>query len=160
MLTHERLKELLIYNPDTGLFIWQDKRGGRWAGRNAGTLHKYKGYRYIDIDGTKYMAHRLAWFFSYKVWPNDQIDHINGIRSDNKLVNLRDISQIENSQNQTRSHKNTKVGFLGVCARGEKYEARITVNRKQIQLGTFLTVERARDVYLEAKNKYHIGRNV
>jgi hypothetical protein len=93
-LSLERLKELLLFNPCTGIFTWKQKRNGRIAGyvwRN--------GYVMIKIDGVDYQASRLAWLYSYGKWPTLYIDHIDGKPSNNSMYNLRDVSHRENMNN-------------------------------------------------------------
>ena len=96
MITQYRLKELLDYNPETWIFIW--KRTNAIAGH----ADKINGYVVIWIDKKKYRAHRLVWLYMYWKFPEQLIDHINGIKTDNRLVNLRDISNRDNLQNKAR----------------------------------------------------------
>ena len=92
LLTQDGLRQLLNYDPDMGAFTWRQGRGPVRAGGVAGCLTR-KGYRRIQIDGQNYMAHRLAWLYMYGSWPPEQIDHINEIKSDNRLDNLRLANQ-------------------------------------------------------------------
>ena len=84
MLTQERLKELLHYDEETGLFTRKTRVASRMKGTISGARHN-KGYVQIMIDGDNYLAHRLAWFYVYGEWPKNQIDHINRIKTDNKI---------------------------------------------------------------------------
>lgn len=86
-LTLERVKELLNYDPETGLFSWNAKRGRCAKLAVAGSWNSY-GYRRITVDGRGYPAHRLAWLHVHGRWPQGEIDHINGIKHDNRLANL------------------------------------------------------------------------
>src|SRR5437868_3578208 len=97
-VTAERLREVLIYAPETGLFYWRGQRGGQGARCEAGTWHSH-GYRSIKIDGVAYYAHRLAWLYVHGEHPNREIDHDNGDRGDNRIVNLRQCSHAENLRN-------------------------------------------------------------
>ena len=108
----ERLKELLEYDPETGVFIWKTRRGGLKAGSVAGTKHA-NGYVRIKCDGKSYMAHRLAWLYVHGQFPEKQIDHINGLREDNRLSNLRCVSRSENQRNR-RLCKRSTSGIIGV----------------------------------------------
>jgi hypothetical protein len=108
MITQSLLKEYLDYNPITGLFTWKIAKGAR---ANIGDLagHKNKdGYIRIIIDKKGYKAHRLAWFYVHGKWPTLLIDHINRIRDDNRICNLREASAELNAQNRKkRINKNT-----------------------------------------------------
>lgn len=115
------------------------------------------GYVYIKIDGKSYMAHRLAWLDVNGEWPEVFVDHINGDRSDNRLINLRAATRELNAQNQRVAQKHNKLGILGVSPYGEKYYACIRVNGKTKYLGLHETPEVAHQAYLEAKRKYHEG---
>ena len=136
MLTQERLKHLLDYDPETGVFTRRVRTSNRiMVGQIAGTVHS-KGYLCIDIDGRKYFAHRLAWLYVHGRWPKQQIDHINGNRSDNRLCNLREASHAENQHNRRRKNKNNTSGVPGVFwnTNRRKWEARICVDGKMIRL--------------------------
>lgn len=99
-LTQARLKEILHYDPDTGIFTRRLDRGPNAPKDSvAGTPDK-NGYIVIKVDFTQYKAHRLAWLYIYGVWPNNQIDHINHIVDDNRIVNLRDVTNSENQANR------------------------------------------------------------
>lgn len=99
ILTAERLRELLTYDPETGEFRWRYTRGCRARGQIAGTV-TCLGYLTIAIDGRKYKAHRLAWLHVHGEWPYPEIDHINRIKLDNRLVNLRRATRAENNANR------------------------------------------------------------
>ncbi|MCK9994454.1 MAG: hypothetical protein Dbin4_02974, partial [Alphaproteobacteria bacterium] len=98
-LTQSRLKELLHYDPDTGVFTRrvQTSSNAR-VGDVAGCLHP-EGYRHIQIDGKRYAAHRLAWLYMTGEWPTNQLDHLNGVRDDNRWGNLREATHGQNQQN-------------------------------------------------------------
>lgn len=154
MLTQERLKELLNYNPLTGIFTRLVTSGGALKGSEVGCLTP-KGYLTVQIDGKTYRLNRLAWFYVYGVWPNIS-DHKNGIRTDNSIDNLRDLSVQANTQNQRKATKTNKSGLLGVTLLPHgRYRAQITVNKKNICLGVYGTPEEAHQVYVEAKRKLH-----
>jgi len=94
-VNHELVCSLLSYDPKTGVFL---RKYGRGATAPAGFVMP-NGYRVIRVNYHKFLAHRLAWFISYKEWPSREIDHINRDRDDNRLVNLRDVSRKQNSEN-------------------------------------------------------------
>lgn len=134
----------LIYNPTTGWFTRNGKR--------AGSSDCCKGYRQVMWNSKLYKEHRLAWFFHYGEWPNQQIDHINEIKDDNRIINLRDVCQTVNMYNKSSAYKPNKTKYLGVGVSGNKYQARIRVNKKLIYLGTFETAQQANCVYTEFKD--------
>lgn len=108
-VSEERLKELLTYKE--GVFFWNLSRGGAAKGSVAGSLNS-EGYLLVWIDKINYKCHRLAWLYTYGCWP-DNIDHINGNRSDNRIENIRSVSAHENTKNQKIRSDNTS-GFTGV----------------------------------------------
>lgn len=154
-LTAERLRELLRYDPGTGIFTWRMNRsGGTKAGDVAGS-DDGQGYVSIRIDGRAYLAHRLVWLYVYGVWPERQIDHRYGIRNDNRLSELREATNKQNQHNQRKAQGSNKSGLLGVSYSRGKPRARIRVDGKQKHLGTFDTAELAQAAYLEAKAVLH-----
>lgn len=163
-LTAERVRELLDYNPDTGVLTWiglPDYMADR-LGKEAGNVNAVSGHRFVMIDQRNYLAHRVIWLHVHGVWPNGQIDHKNGNRDDNRLDNLRDTTPTVNAQNLHGPQKNNKTGFLGVIfkpamAIGKQYEARIMANRRIHRLGYFETPEEAHEAYLAAKRQLHEG---
>lgn len=161
-LNAEKLKTLLHYEPETGIFTWRVP-SGRWgrvpAGTRAGSLNKTTGSRIVRIDGDSYLEHRLAWLYVHGVWPSECIDHINGVRSQNDIKNLRDVSHVTNGQNQRRAHPRNISGLLGVSwnARDRSWKASITVAGKNKNLGCFTTPEQAHQAYLTAKRNLHAG---
>ena len=148
-LTQNYLKECLGYNPDTGIFTRKKTQ------TTVGTLRK-DGYLMMRANNTAYLNHRLAWFYVYGYFPK-QIDHINNIRTDNRICNLREANRSENNQNQIKPRSNNKVGFLGVCfdKNNLNYRARIGINKKYINIGSFKTPEEAHNAYLQAKRQLH-----
>lgn len=156
MLTAERLREVLIYNPETGIFTWLVRaRPGAEAGDVAGCIDRL-GYRRIAIDGGQYKAHRLAWLYVCGAFPANGMDHINGDPADNRICNLREATQGENNQN-TKSYRNSSSKYLGVSwhTLKKKWQAQITVNGKQHYLGYFANEEEAHSAYCAAKTELH-----
>lgn len=140
-LTQDRLKQLLEYNPDTGGFRWVVTKGRAKAGAWAGATDAY-GYRVIRIDGVLYKAHRLAWLYTHGKWPEGLVDHINRVPGDNRLRNLREVTQSENMHNAAR---NTKSGVPGVRWRAErnKWVAQIRVGYRHHVIGSFACKDEA-----------------
>jgi len=144
MLTQERLKEVLDYNPETGLFFWKRKINNISNGNPAGS-HQNKGYIQLMIDSRNYLAHRVAWLYMYGEWPKNQIDHINRNKKDNRICNLRDVNNSTNQINiGLRSHNSSGVtGVVKSSKPHRPWAAQINRNNKKIFLGYFNTVEDA-----------------
>lgn len=156
MLTQERLKEVLHYNPDTGRCTWKVSPSTHVKiGDDAGHLHN--GYVRVTIDGIRIMAHRLAWLFMTGCLPLQKIDHRNGMRSDNRWGNLREGSNSFNLQNQRRPMITNTTGLLGVKRNGRGFAAKIVVNGMVHWLGTYKTAEEAHNVYIATKRNLHEG---
>jgi len=155
-LTAARLRELLDYDASTGVFFWRRSVGSRaQKGQAAGTTNG-RGYIKICIDGSQYLAHRLAWLHVSGNWPTHNIDHISGNRTDNCICNLRDVAQSLNLQNQRFARTDNKnSGLLGVRKLRQRWGASITVDKKRIHLGLFDTAQQAHEKYLDAKRNLH-----
>ena len=156
-LTYEQLSELLSYDPLTGDLYWKVPAFGRRMGVPAGSPTK-GGYTSICVARARHQAHRLAWLLSYGTWPVDMLDHINGVRDDNRLANLREATREINAQNQHRKNVNA-TGYAGVQRqhRGRSFVARIRVGGKNKHLGCFPTAEEAHLVNVAAKRLWHPG---
>lgn len=154
--TQDRLKELLCYDPSTGVFIWKVDRGGMAkADTVAGTIPKGQ-YCIISIDSIVYPAHRLAWLYVHGEWPKDDIDHINNNRSDNRISNLREATRSQNLQNASIMSNNTS-GYKGVfwIKNKNRWSAQIKINGKRRRLGVFKTALDAHKAYcLAAKEGF------
>lgn len=155
-LTANRLREALNYTPETGGFTWRITSSNRSpvgsvAGRDNGN-----GYRRIMVDGVVYYAHRLAWLYVYGEWPLHEIDHCDGNRSNNRIVNLRPATHKENGQNQALRSTNSS-GHHGVSWSKQhgQWCAYICVGGKKKHLGLFDDVKNAGAAYLVAKQKIH-----
>ena len=138
IITQTELKEILNYNPDTGVFTWLVKPSSKV---NVGDIAGYtneKGYIRIRVNKKRYMAHRLAWLFMTGYWPKKEIDHIDHIRGNNKWGNLREATHQENGKNQ-KLHKSNKSGVCGVHwnKHNKSWDAQIMVRGKQMPLGQF-----------------------
>lgn len=152
----QRVRELLHYNRRTGVFTWRVTLGSAPAGSVAGYT-RTGGYRGVGIDGHTHLAHRLAWLYVHGVWPTDQIDHRNGVRSDNRLANLREATRSLNGQNQRNPQVGSESGFLGVSRSRKKWRAHIMVDSIPYCLGSFATPEEAHAAYVQAKREHHPG---
>jgi len=149
----ERLREALSYDPNTGEFVWRVARPGLRAGTIAGTDH-IKGYRTIKVDGTFYLAHRLAWFYVTGEWPK-QVDHRDTVKSNNRWANLRLATSSQNHANRG-PNKNNSTGFKGVH-KGHGYKrwtALICVRGEKMKLGLYDTPEEAHAAYAAAAVRY------
>lgn len=164
------LRRLLEYNPDTGAFTWnargpqdvaqpkkEEKRRAKtretmakvwntkWAGKPAFTNER-GGYRVGSVDRMILPAHRVAWAMHYGEWPAEgmEIDHINGVRNDNRIANLRAVTPAENCKNR-RLQKINKTGYSGVqwSSARERWEASISDRGRMIHLGTYYTKSEA-----------------
>jgi hypothetical protein len=155
MLSQAELKSLLNYNPDTGIFTWMVSRGTAKAGQLAGTVTS-KGYIHIKIKRRLYLAHRLAWMYTYGTYPNEQIDHENMIRNDNRILNIRLATHANNQQNKCIRSNNTS-GRKGVSwDKGHnKWHSRCTANGKCYSLGYFDSVEQASLAYQQFASEKH-----
>lgn len=167
-LTQKYLKECLSYNKETGIFTrikrplyhfdclnncnkFNKKMSGKIVGTNNGD-----GYLTVMINGKNYRLHRLAWLYVYGVFP-EQVDHINGVRHDNRINNLRDATNKQNMQNQKKARKDNNCGLIGVSfnKRVGKFYSRIKKDGVTYFLGSFDTKEDANKRYLEKKREIH-----
>lgn len=151
----ERLRNLFSYDEASGTLFWLVRKGKRRAGEAAGYTMR-NGYVMVRVDTHFIPAHRLIWCFCNGTWPADEIDHKNGVRSDNRIDNLREATRSENLQNHGLSPRNTS-GFSGVTweKRTRKWLVSIKVNKKRIHLGRFTNLAEAAVVRAEAKAKHH-----
>lgn len=153
VLTAQRLRELLAYDQETGAFTWIDNRPLNPIKGEAGRLHP-EGYRTIKVEGRNYQAHRLAWLYVHGEWPTGQIDHVNRNRGDNRLANLRPVTNSENQQNTVARNRH---GLKGVHwnKSQEKWTAKIGLRNRRIYLGVFATKEEAHAAYCAAAARFH-----
>lgn len=158
-LTAELVRELLDYDPETGVFLHRTKRRGSKQGSVAGTTTA-NGYRFVAINRKQYLAHRVAWLYVHGVWPTGQIDHVNGIKTDNRIANLRDVPQELNMQNQRHAQRHkSSTKLLGVhfAKESDRWYSQIRINGKSRHLGMFATDTEAYEAYLKAKRQLHPG---
>ena len=148
-VTADRLRELLDYDPATGVFRWRKRRGVK-AGSVAGC--ESNGHWVIRVDGVLYQAHRLAWLYHYGKWPNGLLDHRDLDGLNNRILNLRAATQSQNCANvKTRKHNMSGLkGVERVCGYTDRWQARITLSGKRRYLGCFNSPEAAHQAYLKA----------
>jgi hypothetical protein len=155
--TQKLLLELFIYDAKTGIFTHRKSRRGRSVipGKEAGTKHG-GGYQCISVNSTKYLAHRLAWLYMTGEWPKNHIDHINGVRNDNRFKNLRSATHSDNMRNTGKKPFNTS-GYKGVGfhKQTKKWRAYITTGQKLKHLGLFESAEQAHEAYKSAAKELH-----
>ena len=153
MLTQEYLKAHLHYNPETGLFARIKSNGTAHVGDIAGNLSS-TGYVYISLNNKSYRAHRLVWLYLYGAFPISNLDHINCIRNDNRLANLRICNNQQNGFNSKIQSRN-KFGLKGVKQIGNRFAGKVTHNYKTIHLGMYATPEKAHQAYLNYVESQH-----
>lgn len=152
-LSAERSRELLSYDHLTGLLT---HRVGRNKGKPAGWLQD-DGYCRLLIDRKPYLNHRVVWLLASGQWPVGELDHLNGVRSDNRVENLREVTRKVNNQNRRTARKDNRAGLIGVSTRSNGFRARIRVGGAHLSLGTFSTPQAAHQAYLSAKRALHAG---
>lgn len=161
LLTHERLTEVIHYDEFTGIFTrinvnkYNKSRRFYITGSNISKKRTHY-YTSITIDKVQYKAHRLAWFYINREWPNGYIDHINGIQNDNRYCNLRVASPAQNTRN-SKVKINNKTGLKGITymKRDGRWRARLTVNYKERFIGYFDTKEAAKEARDEYAKRLH-----
>lgn len=146
------LDDFLEYDPLTGSLTWKWRApvnaktrswNTRWAGKAAlASLDSSTGYLTGGFQGKKLLAHRAAFAIAHGRWPDGDVDHLNGNRSDNRLTNLREATRLQNSRNR-RMDSRCKTGTMGVTMRGTRWIARINVNGRGRYIGMFPTKEDA-----------------
>lgn len=150
LLTAEKVKKLMHYDPNTGDFTWMcDPRMGRKRKGTIAGVTGNLGYRHIKIEQMKYMAHRLAWLVTYGSWPVFDIDHINGCRADNRIENLREATRSDNCANR-RLESFGVSGFKGVHwnKKLEKWQVGIKRGEFRKHLGLFANLDEAKAAYV------------
>lgn len=144
MITQNRLKELIHYNPLSGSFVWIKPRQGVKLGTECGRISPSTGYRDITIDRKSYRACRLAFLYQEGKFPPYDVDHINRIKCDDKWENLRKATRTQNSSN-INLRKNNTSGFRGVTwdSTRKKWRVQARIGGKKVNLGRFVDYEDA-----------------
>ena len=145
-LTAGDARQFFTYEPDTGLLRWKVKRGPVSIGGIAGGIHQPSGYLQMWCNGFNYRAHRIAWLLKTDAWPSGFIDHIDGVRHNNRWSNLRDVNKSLNAQNQAST--------IGVYKHGLRWRFQIRANGK-LHRASFPDIETAREAYRNAKAELH-----
>lgn len=161
-LTAARLRELVHYDPETGVFtrvlrIGKRGRVGDILGSNAGG-----GYLQVGVNGRAFYAHRLAWLYMTGEWPQNHIDHIDGERTNNRFTNLRDVECRVNLENTRPSSRPNRSGLMGARKHplADRWTAEICSRGQRRYLGIFKTPEEAHAAYLSAKRELHEGNTL
>lgn len=160
----EHIKEDMSYNPDTGEFWWKKQNPSKTRQMDAPVgIVNTCGYITVKYKKKQFLLHRLAFYFMSGTLPEDNVDHINGDRRDNRWCNLREASCEENSQNRKTS-KNSTTGLIGVKLafsksafpnRTKRYTACISFRQKRYYLGLFKTAKEAHLAYCKKKAELH-----
>ena len=149
-LTQEYLKKILKYSSTTGKLIWlTNMKNNKVKNKEAGTITQY-GYVQIRINNKLYLGHRLIWLHQYGVWPKNHIDHINGIRNDNRIENLREATSRDNNLNRG-IHRKGHLAGTSFHKRDKKWNAKIVINGQSIYLGAYNTPLEAHLAYMLKK---------
>lgn len=154
-ITATEARGVLDYCQSMGVVTWRVACGRQAAGSVAGSMDS-KGYLRIGVLGERHRLHRIAWLLAYGEWPSGLIDHINGVKTDNRLSNLRDTTKSVNAQNMKAERSGTKSGLLGAHAgRYGTWGAYIKLSGRTTYLGSFKCKEEAHAAYLAAKSVLH-----
>lgn len=158
-MTADEAEKTFRYDSETGLLYWRIRpsngvREGQKAGSDDGD-----GYLQVRYRGRTYKAHRIVWLIHKGEMPVAMIDHINGIRSDNRIENLREANATANAQNRRGASSDNKSGLLGVSPYRNKWAAQIMTRGCLHRIGLFGTPEEAHSAYLKAKSELHASQN-
>lgn len=159
MTTLAELKDRFNYDPATGIFTWRNPISKKCrAGEVVGSINK-NGYLRLTFNGKRFPLHRMAWLYVYGSIPNGMVDHINGIKTDNRISNLRIANKSQNAQNMRKARADNKCGYLGVfrnqnSAKNPWY-AQIQIDGKSRHIGCYPTPEAAHLAYIAKKRELH-----
>lgn len=164
----EVLRQLLRYEPETGKMYWLPRPSGmfsdpmaakrwnaRYAEREAFTSIDVRGYVQAGILGHRLAAHRVIWAFVTGAWPSDEVDHINHVKSDNRLTNLRAATRAQNQHNRKPRKSSANLKGVSLHRRSGLWRARISVNKTELCLGYFKTPSLAHEAYCAASKSLH-----
>lgn len=159
-LDAREISRLICYNPETGVFTYKPRDGdnsfnAKIAGKHAGR-RRSDGYVTVKLYGRHYQAARLAWACMKGEWPPGEVDHINGVPSDNRMENLRQATHQQNAMNRRRRSDNTS-GYKGVSFNKQagKWQATICISGRNCYLGLFASAEEAAAAYQAAAPQFH-----
>lgn len=152
-MTAEEARQFFSYNPETGDLHWRISRSGVRKDRPAGHT-RHDGYAVVSVSGKTYLAHRVVWAVATGHWPDAHIDHVNGMRNDNRWANLRLATKAENGMNRGAPLNNTS-GFKGVSRNKKRWSASIHLGGHKQHLGTYDTPEEAHAAYCKAAKELH-----
>lgn len=156
-ITQAELKELISYDPETGM-VERIKRTSNSARLGPAGTVSHHGYLVMHIHGKLYRVHRLIWLYMTGEWPTLMVDHINGARTDNRWANLRQVNNQRNTENARRARSTNQTGLLGASPTREgKFVAVIHSGGKKRHLGTFASADLAHLAYVAAKREMHVG---
>lgn len=167
----EDLRDLLICDAEGGALTWRERPremfatdksftvwNKRFAGKRALNASNGKGYLRGMVNWRKMFAHRVIWAMHYGAWPVGEIDHINGDKADNRIVNLRDVSHGENTRNAAIRRDN-RTGAVGVFKVGERYAAYIRSGKRRVDLGRHASFDEALSARRVAERKLGFHEN-
>jgi hypothetical protein len=159
-LSYEEASRIFSYNPETGEIIWKVMFSTKNKVGDVAGGYDERGYLRLRVHGHNYRLHRLAWLLHYGRWPKGNIDHINGVRDDNRIANLREVGQQENAKNRALN-KNNVSGTSGVYwfRPSNKWRAQIAVGRQYKSLGLYEKKEDAIKARKAAERKYGFHEN-
>lgn len=159
-LTAERARTLFLYDRETGELRRNVSVRGMKPNGPVGWISR--GRNYVCVDYVKHLAYRLCWLIHYGEHPSGVIDHINGNTLDNRLCNLRDVSESVNSQNRAGRQANNTSGYLGVDFHkpSKKWRAKIGIGRKSIFIGLYDDPKEAHSKYMEVRRQLHPGNTL
>lgn len=160
------LRKILRYDPETGKLFWRERDdcpkqwNTRYASKEAFTADTSHGYKHGKINGKVFRAHRVIWALAHGKWPEQAIDHINGVRNDNRIENLRIVSASENMKNM-RLPRDNSSGIIGVrwCKRSNKWLAAIRSNGSYKHLGYFIDIADAISARKTAEQQFRFHEN-
>ncbi len=150
-VSHEFVTHLLAYCPETGVLRWRNHWFRQYCGRIAGSIDG-NGYVRLNINRKSVAAHRLAWFITYGSWPSGILDHINRVRSDNRIANLREATFAQNAWNREATSGTKGVHFE---KRERKWRAAISIKGRSKHIGYYASEEEAALAYRSAALRVH-----